>query len=94
MGRKSISVAIAVAVALITAHPARAQTVIDDWNQVKLPPPPALKPVTLVAKETALLVMDFTVQTCTPERRKKPSQTSLPWAGRRTSKTSSPPSSI
>ena len=36
-----------------------------------MPPPPALKPVTLVSKETALLVMDFTVQTCTVERRKR-----------------------
>ncbi len=49
--------------------PARAQTVIDEWATVKLPPPPALKPVTLVPRETALLVMDFTVQTCTPQRR-------------------------
>ena len=57
--------------ALFAANPARAQTVIDDWSQVKLPPPPALKPVTLIAKETALLVMDFTVQTCTVERRKR-----------------------
>ena len=71
MDRKSISIAIIVAAALVAANPARAQTVIDDWSQVKLPPPPALKPVTLVAKETALLVMDFTVQTCTPERRKR-----------------------
>jgi nicotinamidase-related amidase len=71
MARKSISIGIAIAAALFAANPARAQTVIDDWSQVKLPPPPALKPVTLVAKETALLVMDFTVQTCTPERRKR-----------------------
>ena len=71
MGRKSISIAIAVAAALFAANPARAQTVIDDWSQVKLPPPPQLKPVTLVPKETALLIMDFTVQTCTPERRKR-----------------------
>jgi len=71
MDRKSISIAIIVAAALVAANPARAQTVIDDWSQVKLPPPPALKPATLVAKETALLVMDFTVQTCTPERRKR-----------------------
>ena len=71
MGRKSISIAIAVAAALFAANPARAQTVIDDWSQVKLPPPPQLKPVTLVPKETALLVMDFTVQTCTVERRKR-----------------------
>jgi nicotinamidase-related amidase len=71
MDRKSISIAVVIVTALFAAHPTRAQTVIDDWNQIKLPPPPALKPVTLVAKETALLVMDFTVQTCTVERRKR-----------------------
>ncbi len=71
MDRKSISIAVAIVATLLAAHPARAQTVIDDWSQVKLPPPPQLKPVTLVPKETALLVMDFTVQTCTPERRKR-----------------------
>jgi len=69
--RKSISIAVVIIAALFAAHPARAQTVIDDWSQVKLPPPPALKPVTLIAKETALLVMDFTVQTCTVERRRR-----------------------
>jgi len=71
MDRKSISIAVVIVTALFAANPAHAQTVIDDWSQVKLPPPPALKPVTLVAKETALLVMDFTVQTCTVERRKR-----------------------
>jgi nicotinamidase-related amidase len=71
MDRKSISIGIATVAALLAVNPACAQTVIDDWSQVKLPPPPQLKPVTLVPKETALLVMDFTVQTCTPERRKR-----------------------
>jgi nicotinamidase-related amidase len=51
--------------------PASAQTIVDEWNQAKLPAPPQLKPVKLDAKETALLVMDFTKQTCTPERRKR-----------------------
>jgi nicotinamidase-related amidase len=71
MGRTSVSIAVALVAVLFAANPARAQTIIDEWSQAKLPPPPALKPVTLVAKETALLVMDFTVQTCTPERRKR-----------------------
>ncbi len=71
MDCKCISIAVAIVAALFAASPARAQTIIDDWSQAKLPPPPALKPVILVAKETALLVMDFTVQTCTPERRKR-----------------------
>jgi nicotinamidase-related amidase len=48
---------------------APAQTIIDEWNQAKLPPPPQLKPVTLDPKTTALLVMDFTEQTCTQAKR-------------------------
>jgi nicotinamidase-related amidase len=48
-----------------------AATIIDDWYKAKLPAPPQLKPVTLEPKTTALLVMDFTVQTCTPERRQR-----------------------
>ena len=72
MGRKSISIAVAIAAALFAANPARAQTIIDDWNcRRNSRRRRQLKPVTLVPKETALLVMDFTVQTCTPERRKR-----------------------
>ena len=50
---------------------ARGETIIDEWYSAKLPAPPQLKPVTLEPKTTALLVMDFTVQTCTVERRKR-----------------------
>src|ERR1700722_11739974 len=71
MDRQTISIAMTIVAALFAANPARAQTVVDEWYQAKLPAPPQLKPVTLAAKETALLVMDFTVQTCTPERRKR-----------------------
>jgi nicotinamidase-related amidase len=45
--------------------------VIEEWGTAKFPPPPTLKPAKLDAKETALLVMDFTKQTCSPERRKR-----------------------
>jgi nicotinamidase-related amidase len=62
-------VAILAAGAAILPPAVHAETVIDEWASVKLPAPPALKPVTLVAQETALLAMDFTVQTCTPQRR-------------------------
>ncbi|TMG90945.1 MAG: cysteine hydrolase [Betaproteobacteria bacterium] len=48
---------------------ATAQTVIDEWGSAKLPPPPALKAATLAPAETALLVMDFTNQTCSTQRR-------------------------
>ena len=51
MDRQSISIAMTIVAALFAANPACAQTVIDDWSQVKLPPPPALKPVTLVPKK-------------------------------------------
>jgi nicotinamidase-related amidase len=63
--------AIAVAAATFAAAAAQGATIIDDWYTAKLPPPPPLKAVTLVPKETALLVMDFTVQTCTVQRRKR-----------------------
>jgi nicotinamidase-related amidase len=70
--RSAVSILAAVAMAAgLAAIPARGETIIDEWYNAKLPPPQQLKPVTLVPKETALLVMDFTVQTCTPERRKR-----------------------
>ena len=69
MKRTIVAAGIALCAALGAANAAQAQTIIDDWYKAKLPAPPQLKPVTLDAKTTALLVMDFTVQTCTPARR-------------------------
>ena len=51
--------------------PIQAQTVIEEWGAAKFPAAPPLKSVKIDAKETAVLVMDFTKQTCTPERRKR-----------------------
>jgi nicotinamidase-related amidase len=58
-------------VALIMAAPstARADNVLAEWAGVKPPAPPEVKPVTVDPKRTALLLFDFTNQTCTPERR-------------------------
>ena len=56
------------ALGLATAA-AQAQTLIEEWGTAKFPPPPTLKPVKIDAKETALLVMDFTNQTCSQQRR-------------------------
>ena len=53
------------------ASAAQTQTLIEEWGNAKFPPPPPLKPAKIEAKETAILVMDFTKQTCTPERRKR-----------------------
>jgi nicotinamidase-related amidase len=47
-----------------------AQTVIDEWNNIKAPPPPAVKSVSVAnGPATALLIMDVNSQTCTTERR-------------------------
>jgi nicotinamidase-related amidase len=57
-------------VAFFVCGPAYARTLIDEWATAKLPAAPQLKPVKIDnAKEVALLVMDFTKQTCTKERR-------------------------
>ena len=61
---------LAVLAAVLTyGAPSPAQTIIDEWSSVKAPAPPALKPVTVDPKTTALLVMDFLKQTCNTERR-------------------------
>ncbi len=72
MKRRFVAVVAALA-SLSSAVPfttASAQTLIEEWGAAKLPAAPALKPVKIEnAKEVALLVMDFTKQTCTQERR-------------------------
>src|ERR1700744_940806 len=70
MNYRIIAFAIALAAAF-TSNASKSQTIVEEWYQAKLPSPPELKPVTLIPRETALLVMDFTVQTCTPEKRKR-----------------------
>jgi len=65
--------ALIIAVGMVICAPATAlsQTLIEEWDTAKFPPPPTLKPAKLEAKETAVLAMDFTKQTCSPERRKR-----------------------
>jgi nicotinamidase-related amidase len=65
MFRLRLSLA-ALAGVLAYASPAAAQNVIDDWQSVKVPPAPTLKPVTVDPKTTALLVVDLTNQFCGP----------------------------
>ena len=52
----------------IIVQSACAQTIIDEWASVQVPPPPALKPVTIDRKTTALLMLDFNYQTCKERR--------------------------
>jgi len=51
------------------AVPSCAETIIDEWPNVKAPPPPQLKSVTLNPKTTALLVIDLIKQTCNEKSR-------------------------
>lgn len=46
------------------ASAAGAQSIIEDWPNVKTPPAPAIKPVTVDAKTTALLMLDFMGSNC------------------------------
>jgi nicotinamidase-related amidase len=50
-------------------NPAPAQGVIGEWSNVKAPPAPELKAVTIEPKTTALLMLDFVKQTCNEQRR-------------------------
>lgn len=56
--RTSLGLAGFAAVVLAGAG-AFAQTIVDDWANVKVPPPPQLKPVVVDPKTDALLVLDF-----------------------------------
>ena len=58
-----------VAIGLPLASPTSAQTIIDEWNDVKAPAAPALQPVKVEPKETALLMLDFVKQLCGPRPR-------------------------
>ncbi len=60
---------IALALGLLPAASVSAETIIDEWANVKAPPPPELKSVTLDPKTTAVLVIDLIKQTCNNQRR-------------------------
>jgi nicotinamidase-related amidase len=46
------------------ALPARATDVTSEWATIQMPPPPALKPVTVDPRTTALLLLDFMTENC------------------------------
>ena len=54
----------AAAAGIFAAPSARAANIIDEWASVKAPPAPALKPVTVDPKTTALLMLDFLPPNC------------------------------
>jgi nicotinamidase-related amidase len=54
---------------LLLQSPLAAQTIVDEWQRVTVPPAPEIKPVTVDPKTTALLLLDFNKQICNAERR-------------------------
>lgn len=63
-----IAAGLVVGTSLSTA--ASAQTIVDEWATVTVPPPPELKPVLIQnVKETAFLVLDIVRQSCNNQRR-------------------------
>jgi nicotinamidase-related amidase len=66
--RFSLSLAALVAVVVYTA-PSSAQTIIDEWSNIKAPPAPKLTAVTIDPQTTALLMLDFLKQNCAPNPR-------------------------
>lgn len=61
--------AIIAATLAAVAPTAHAGNIIDEWANVKAPPPPALKPVTVDSKTYALLVIDMVSETCNAKAR-------------------------
>lgn len=49
--------------------PLMAGDIVQDWASTQLPPPPALKAAKVDPGKTALLLFDFTTQTCSQQRR-------------------------
>jgi nicotinamidase-related amidase len=60
----AIALAAALAAGEVFTAPAQAADIIAEWANVKAPPPPALKPVTVDPKTTALLMLDFLPSNC------------------------------
>jgi nicotinamidase-related amidase len=62
--KRMLTAALAAIAAAALALPASGKDIVDEWTSVKLPAAPALKPVTIDTKTTALLMLDFMNQNC------------------------------
>ena len=61
---KRILLGLALATFTMSTLPAMAGDIVSEWESIKAPAAPALKPVTVEAKTTALLMLDFMKQNC------------------------------
>jgi nicotinamidase-related amidase len=66
---KSPLLHLAAALAVLVPALSSAQTIVDEWPNVKAPAAPALKAVTVDPKTTALLMLDFVAPNCNPRPR-------------------------
>jgi nicotinamidase-related amidase len=59
------------ALTAVTCLPAGAHApdIIDTWRTVTIPPPPTLQPASVDSRDTALLLLDFSVATCKAPQR-------------------------
>ena len=61
------------ALGIVAACPqvARAQSIIEEWESIKAPPPPVakIKPVQIDPKKTAVFSLDWNRNTCTADKR-------------------------
>jgi nicotinamidase-related amidase len=65
-----LATACALSTGLAASGPAAtAQTIVDTWSSVTLPPPPKLAPVAVDSAHTALLMLDFSIDVCSASRR-------------------------
>jgi nicotinamidase-related amidase len=72
MKRRTSLLAFALAATFgLCASNVHAADIISEWASVKAPPPPALQQVTVDAKDTALLMLDFLHSDCNPEHGKR-----------------------
>ena len=65
---RSAALAGVLATLCLTIMPVHAGNIIEEWSQVKAPPPPALHAVRIAPASTALIVMDISTKTCTKAR--------------------------
>jgi nicotinamidase-related amidase len=62
--RPRAALALALVLGLALANAASAQTIIEEWKDIKVPDAPALKPVKIDPKDTALLLLDYVKPLC------------------------------